>query len=356
MNMAGNDSTSEFDDFVASGSVEVGSEVAAAKDGQQEEKPAKRRGPPKVKETPAAAVAAEDDDQGGNEDDDQRSEIEGTAGEDDDQGGDDQDDDQGGEDDENEDDKPRERRKPSDRIRELTRRNRELQRQIEARGNEELLARLENLEKGLQGGNRDANQPAEKPAPDPTDAEKYPLGHLDDRYIEDKLEWLAEKKAAERADAVLQRQQEYDNSQAAQRQQEELLVKVDDLAAKGSDLFDDFQESVVEAGMRGDWDLSQPTFEAAHEAENGAQILYELSQDRKEASRVAKLTPYQQLKFVQERDAELSKGKQPRRIPQAGDPPRNEARGASSRAKINPATDNLDDFEKAWEADAKGKR
>ena len=335
MNMsAGNGSTPEFDDFVASGEVETGSGVTPEPETDDDPKPAKRRGPPKVKETPAAADDQDDDD-------------------------DDQDDDQGGEgdDDQGGDDQPKERRKPSDRIRELTRRNRELQRQLESRGNEELLARLENIERGLQGGNGGDNRQAqETPAPDPTDTDKYPLGHLDDRYIEDKLEWLAEKKATERADAVLQRQQEYEQGQQAQRQQEELLVKVDDLATKGIELFDDFQESVVEAGMRGDWDLSQATFEAAHEAEHGAQILYDLSQNKAEAKRVANLSPYQQLKFVQERDAEIAKAKAGRRVPQAGDPPRHTARGANSRTQINPATDNLDDFEKAWEADAKGKR
>lgn len=344
MNNAGSESTAEFDDFMASGEVEIGSEVAAAK----EDKPAKRRGPPKTKEVPAAAAAGDqgDDDQ---DDDDQR-------GEHDDQDGDDQrgeHDDQGDDDQDGDDDQQRQRRKPSDRIRELTRRNRELQRQLEGRGNSELLARLENLERGLSGENRGGNQPLETPEPDPTDTDKYPLGHLDDRYIEDKLEWLADKKATERADAVLQRQQEYENSQAVERQQQEILVKVDDLAARGADLFDDFQESVVEAGMRGDWALSQATFEAAHEAEHGAQILYDLAQDKAEAKRVANLSPYQQLKFVQERDAEIAKGKQPRRVPQAGDPPRNPARGANSRTSISPATDNLDDFEKAWQQDAK---
>ena len=345
MNNAGSESTAEFDDFMASGEVEVGSEVAAAK----EDKPAKRRGPPKTKEVPAAAAADDqgDDDQDG---DDQRGEHDDLDG--DDQRG--EHDDQGDDDQDGDDDQPKERRKPSDRIRELTRRNRELQRQLESRGNEELLARLENIERGLQGGNGGDNRSSqETPAPDPTDTDKYPLGHLDDRYIEDKLEWLADKKATERADAVLQRQQEYENSQAVERQQQEILVKVDDLAARGADLFDDFQESVVEAGMRGDWALSQATFEAAHEAEHGAQILYDLAQDKAEAKRVANLSPYQQLKFVQERDAEIAKGKQPRRVPQAGDPPRNPARGANSRTSISPATDNLDDFEKAWQQDAK---
>jgi hypothetical protein len=132
-----------------------------------------------------------------------------------------------------------------------------------------------------------------------------------------------------------------------------LLDKVDDLSAKGSELFEDFQESVVDAGMRGDWDLSQATFEAAHEAENGAQILYDLSQDPREARRVARLSNFQQMKFVQERDAEIGTGKKGRTKPRAGEPPKNTARGANSKTSISPATDNLEDFGKAWEQDAK---
>jgi hypothetical protein len=145
---------------------------------------------------------------------------------------------------------------------------------------------------------------------------------------------------------VLQRQQQT-------QQLQPLLEKVDDLTVRGTEIYDDFKESVVDAGMRGDWDLERHTFEAAAEAENGVQILYELAQDPKEASRVAKLSPYQQIKYVADKDAEISKSKTPRRIPKAGDPPKNTARGANSRTSINPATDNLDDFEKAWEADAR---
>lgn len=226
-------------------------------------------------------------------------------------------------------------------------------REAEARLAPDLSARLENLEKLLQGGKSGVNPDTGNAAPDPTDTDKYPLGHLDDRYIEDKLEWLADQKASQKAESVLQRQQERDSQQAAEQQQQELLTKVDNLATKGADLFDDYQESVVEAGMRGDWDLSQPTFEAAHDAENGAQILYDLAQNKAEAARVAKLSPYQQLKYVMDRDTEISKAKGGRKIPKAGDPPTHTARGANSRTQISGATDNLDDFEKAWEADAK---
>lgn len=337
--MSGNNqgSTPEFDEFVASGDVEVGESNLTSQE-EEQKKDAPRRGSPKPAAKAAAPAGDEDDQQGGPDDGDE--------------GGEDQNvNDQG---DEDSDDKPK--KSPRDyQIERLKREKAQLARELrEARQNgADLFRRVENIERGLQGGNGGGNSDAGTPAPDPTDTDKYPLGHLDDRYIEDKLEWLAEKKATERADAVLHRQQEIERNSAIQREQQELLGKVDDLATRGSDLYDDFQESVVEAGMRGDWDLSQATFEAAHEAEHGAQILYELSQDKKEATRVARLSPYQQMKFVQERDAEIAKSKTPRRIPQAGEPPKNTARGANSRTQINPATDNLDDFEKAWEADAK---
>jgi len=325
-------STSEFEAFVASEEVEIG-----ASESTEENKPEPRRNPPKpaVEKEPAAS---EDEDETGTSEDEHGNETDTS------------------EDEENEDD---DKKKPSakeSQINRLKREKAELARKLreaEASKAAELAGRLENLENLLQGGKTGVKSDAGKPEPDPTDTDKYPLGHLDDRYIEDKLEWLSEKKATERADAVLQRQQESERIQAAEQQHRELLVKVDDLSTRGSDLYDDFQESVVEAGMRGDWDLSQATFEAAHEAENGAQILYELAQDPKEAARVAKLSPFQQMKFVDQRDAEISKTKSGRKIPKAGEPPVNTARGANSRTYINPATENLDDFEKAWENDAK---
>jgi hypothetical protein len=333
-----NQSTPEFDEFVAAGEVEVGDtsgKGGVEKDEGDDDEPKKaKRGPPKP--APAAKEPAKTDD-------------------DDDEGGEEGDDDEGGEegDDEDAEKKPLKKSAKDHQIERLKREKAELNRKLrEGGGNAELVRRLENVEKGLSGGNGSDTKTVGT-EPDPSDTAKYPLGHLDDRYIEDKLEWLADKKATERADAVLQRQQESERNDAASRQRADLLDKVDDLSARGADISDDFQEAVVEAGMRGDWDLSQATFEAAHEAENGAQILYDLSQNPKEARRVAKLSSYQQMKFVQERDAEIGTGKKPRTKPKAGDPPKNTARGANSRTEINPATDNLQDFEKAWAKDAK---
>ncbi len=315
-------STPEFDEFVAAGPVE---DASTKKDGIEEtiegKKPERKSGPPKMKETPAAAATTGDE-------------------------GDDGDDGEDG------DDQPKKTAKDHQ-VERLKREKRDLQRQLrEGSGNSDLSRRLENIEKGLSGGQRGDNQAPGK-APDPSDADKYPLGHLDDRYIEDKLEWLADQKAAKSADAVLQRQQENERNAQVNAHQQTLLGLVDDLSAKGSEIFEDFQETVVDAGMRGDYDLQQPTFEACTEADNGARILYDLSQDTKEASRVAKLTPYGQLKYVQEKDAEIATGKKGRTKPGAGAPPLNQSRGANSKTQINPATDNLDDFSKAWERDAK---
>lgn len=317
-----------FDEFAAAGEVQVGDSNVDA--GAEEKKPAGRR-PPKEIETTKDGVVA--DDQTGDDDD---------AGNDDDQGGDEE----GG--------KPR-KSAAEHQIERLKREKADLNRRLRAleggAGSDAISRRLEAIESRLTGGNGNDTKTAGKPAPDPSDTDKYPLGHLDDRYIEDKLEWLADEKARAQADSVLQRQQENERNAAITQAQTALLEKVDDLASKGAEQFPDFQEEVVEAGMRGEWRLSQATFEAAAEAEHGAEILYNLSQDRKEAARVAGLSNYQQMKYVDEKNAEIAAGKRGRTKPQAGEPPRNQARGANSRTQINPATDNLDDFEKAWKQD-----
>lgn len=311
-----NQSTPEFEEFAASGEVEVGDSNAGVEE-EKEEKPAAKRGPPK----PAEEIESHTD----SDEEDDSSE---------------------------EDEKPQKSARDHQ-IERLKREKRDLQRQLREGAGSDLARRLENIESRLTGGNVGDTKTVGKAAPDPSDTEKYPLGHLDDRYIEDKLEWLADRKAEAQADAVLQRQQENERNAAINAAQTELLNKVDDISIKGSDLFEDFKEEVVEAGMRGDYDLGQATFEAACEVDNGAQILYELSQDPREAQRIARLSPYGQLKFVQERDAEIGVTKKGRTKPKAGEPPKNLPRGANSKTAISPATDNLNDFEKAWEQEAK---
>lgn len=332
MNIESNQSTPEFDEFVASGEVEVGVANAGAEEEGEPKKGGGSGKPPREKQ-PAK-------------------EIETNAGEgDEDEGGEGE-----GDEDEGGDEKPKKTAKDHQ-IERLKREKRDLMRQLREGGvNVELSRRLENIETRLTGGNGGDTKTAGTPAPDPTDTTKYPLGHLDDRYIEDKLEWLADQKAAEQADSVLQRQQERERNEAIRQHQTALLNKVDELSTKGSELYDDFQEEVVEAGMRGDWKLTETTFLAAAKREHGAQILYELAMNPAEASRVAKLDLDDQVEYVIQRNVEIASGKKGRTKPKAGEPPKNLPRGANSKTQINPATENLDDFEKQWEREAKKSR
>jgi len=339
MTMAGNNGeNADFAEFEALGDVEVGDSNTApkAKEAQKgAEKPAKE--------------APESNKDGSDIEDDVRfrpaREDAETPGEAEETGENDED-----------TETAKKRQPPSERIRELNKRLRQSERLRVA--DAERLDRLEAALKnnGGQGNNGSGNTGDIGVAPDPQDQTKYPLGHLDDRYIEDKLEWLAETKAAKKADAVLQRQQEHERNGQIENQQRELLTKVDDLASRGSEIYDDYQEMVVDAGMRGDWELTHTTFEAAAEAEHGERILYALANDPKEAKRVSELSPFQQLRYVDQQNAEISAKIKPRTKPGATPPAQTRTRGGNSSTRISPSTDNLDDFEKAWEAEGKGKR
>jgi len=321
------DFEANFADMAGSGDVEVGdTNLASAAGTEEQPEPAK-------KPLTGAAKAAHEAKQ-----------AREAAANADEQDGQDDGSDQSDEGDDNGDQNEPKRKTPSDRIKELTRRNREYERRFEA-----MEAQLNSLKNpsGQQPEKQDKYAAIGK-APDPNDQAKYPLGHLDEKYVEDAIDYRVKKAAIDQADAALQRQQEQRQQQSQEQQTQRLQQQVVDLSTKGEELFDDFREDVVETGMRGEWDLSQPTFEACAEAENGAEILRELSQDKKEATRVAKLSPYQQALFVSKRDAELSAGRKARTKPGAGAPPKTNTRGANSSHRINPATENLDDFEKAW--------
>jgi hypothetical protein len=312
MQIESNQSTSEFDEFVASGEVEVGDANAGVDEGDEKEKSRlPKRGPPKPAAKPAAAA---DDDEG----DDQGDE------------GDDEGDDEG-------EDKPKPKKTAAEhQIERLKREKRDLQRSFAKAARVPICHAAGKYRKGLSGGNSGDNQNAGTPAPDPSDTAKYPLGHLDDRYIEDKLEWLADQKATKLADSALQRQQENERNAAINAHQQGLLNLSTIFRPKAPT---NSRISKKRSSKRACGEITtsaKPTFEACAEADNGPQILYDLSQDTKEASRVAKLTPYGQLKFVQERDAEISAGKKGRTKPKAGDPPKNLPRGANSKTTNQP--------------------
>lgn len=217
-------------------------------------------------------------------------------------------------------------------------------------------ARLERIEKGLPADKTDDTNADQAVAPDPTDLEKYPLGVLDDRYFEDRLKFEVAQRVEEQLASVLQREQQLDQQAESERIAQTLQAQAEALASKGAEIFDDYDEVVVKAAMAGEFDLAQPTFEACAEAEHGAEILHILASDKTEAARVAKLSPFQQTKYVLGKNEEIAGTKppapKPNKIPRAETPPADTVRGAGARQAITPDTT---DFA-AFEAMANGKK
>ena len=243
--------------------------------------------------------------------------------------------------------KPKAKRDTAQYIRDLKRDLREERRARAAM--EQRISAVENNSSTTK--NSDANSDPTSEKPDADDATKYPLGVLDDGYITDMIEWTADQKVK----AALNGERQTEKAKAERAETERhfttLREKMDTLTEKGADQFEDFEEIVVEAGLRGDWKLTETTFTAAADADHGPQILHELANDKAEALRVSQLSPFQQLKFVAERDAAIAAAKPKARTkPGAGAPPSNIPAGRNSSAPIRADTDNLNDFRKIFYA------
>lgn len=248
--------------------------------------------------------------------------------------------------------KSRPKRKTAEYIRETKKQLRETKALLtqEQQARIELEQRLVALENGgLPKNQNSSNSDPTSGKPDPSDTAKYPLGVLDDGYVVDMIEWAADQKVKAALSKIDQTNKASEAKQLQLAQAAEIQKKVDALAERGSAKFDDYDEVVVEAAKNGEYDLTETTFTAAAEAEHGDEILYALANDPVEAARVAKLSTVQQVKYVLEKDAEIS-GKKPkaRKVPQAGAPPETTPRGRGASSPIRPDTDNLDDFRKIF--------
>lgn len=227
-----------------------------------------------------------------------------------------------------------ERKPPSKRIHELTAKYREEQRKAQ-----ELEARIAQLE-----ASRVAAPQTSAEAPNP---EAYEYGAIDERYLNDLVQFRTQEALKSYIETAKQEQQQQTQQQAELKQIEEIRSKAESLLEKGSNIHEDYDAVVLEAGMRGEWALEQPTFEAASEAEYGAEILYALANNPSEANKVASLTPIQQARYVFQKDSELAARKNVRTT-KAPTPPGNPVKGASGRFEVSPDTDDLDAFEKVF--------
>ncbi len=179
-------------------------------------------------------------------------------------------------------------------------------------------------------------------APDPTDLTKYRLGDLDPAYTRDLIRHeFRQEQFAER-----QRQAQQEVRAQQERHTSEILGKVSELAEKGAAVHADYVETVVQPFLEGRVPLEEATFIAATEAEHGFEVLRDLAADRNEAARVASMTPFQQLRYVDAKSNEIAARNKPR-LPQASPPPGSQARGTGGRFGVRGDEDDLDAIEKA---------
>lgn len=306
----------------------------------------------------------EESDQGVLDDDD------GSEADQVDDAGDGADDDDADDDDEargdEEDDQPKPKKSSAQkRIAELTKARRDAERR-----NAELESRLEALEKGeksKQGDDSDG-QPAGDNTSEPAfevkdpvsgkalsepDPKKYKYGEVDSQYLRDVVNYqTAYAHSKVQYDAEQTRQ-----AQAAEQRVQELRESWEKVQDDGLSRYDDFEEVVLAAGDRGDFDLTQSTFEMAAQSEFGADILYHLATNKRTAAKVARMNEREQARYLGRLEAALEtsqkggdKGKTKRKAPGAAPPPSRRAPRGKGGKFVNPAkSGNFADFEAAVE-------
>ncbi len=236
-------------------------------------------------------------------------------------------------------DEPKRRRSGAERYR----RQRERAEAAEARA-AALEARIAALEAGKKSGdtpdltkgpisvkNDDIREP---------DPSNYDYGDLDPRYIADLADFKAEQKIA----ALRQEMQATEQQKAAMREAEQIKTRAEQTAQVGSERYADFNEVVIEGAEDGEWPLTQPMLEAALDSDKGADILYYLASNPKEAEQVAGMDQRQLDRWVGRMEVQFDRPA-PRKASKAP-PPVNSARGSGGKFSANPATSDFAAFEK----------
>lgn len=295
-----------------------------------------------------------DDDDNPDDDDD-----DGDDGADDDDGDDGEQDLEADDDDGEGEDKPKPKRRKKGaraRIAEIT---------AARRAAEDEAAALKAENEALKAGKEPAKkeEPAEKPIePDVSDlkqpnAADFDFGELDAGYMEEMAEYKAEvafRRREAKADAARTKAE----SAKAEKEAAATLEKnfLDNVVEPGKELFDDFDDVVIEGGKAGEYQLTHTLVSLISESDQGAKIMYHFASNPDEASKVAKLSVERQAAYFGRMEARFapSQGderKSRRAKPsQAPKPPRAKSRGAGAGKKDNAATTDFAAFERMVQA------
>jgi hypothetical protein len=162
------------------------------------------------------------------------------------------------------------------RIDELTKNWRE-----EQRRREELEARLARLEAGAPAKADDAPK-----QPDPADP-KYEFGEADPNYLADLVDYKVEKRLHDEKQERTKADTDAADEAKRKAMAAELNTAWQEKAAKASEKYPDFNETVIESAANNEWELLPLSAAAVAGSDVGADIAYHLATHPEEAKKLA---------------------------------------------------------------------
>ena len=238
-----------------------------------------------------------------------------------------------------------------ERIRELTRRGKDAERERDAK-DAELAAMRERLA-ALEAGRpaQEAEHVAEDAPPSPNDknedgTEKYAFGELDTQYVKD----LARHEARQIVREEQRARDEQRQQQAAAAKAEEAEQAFVDQLETAAKEFPDFVEKVLDGARAGAWPLNREVDALIRDSAVGAKIAYHLATNIREAVALDNITdPVERARVFGRLEATLQVAPKPtpaRKTPSA-DPPAPQTRGTNGQFTGTPTS--FADFEAKYQ-------
>jgi len=235
-----------------------------------------------------------------------------------------------------------------ERIRELTRRGKDAERERDAKDAElaEMRERLAALETGRAPAAEasDDDAPPDPNAKNADGSEKYAFGELDTQYVKD----LARHEARQIVREEQRTRDEQRQQQAAAAQAEEAEQAWADQLETVAAEHPDFVEKVLDGATAGSWPCSREVGALIRDSEVGAKIAYHLATNLREAVALDNITdPLERARAFGRLEATLQAAPKPTpgktvKLPSA-DPPAPQARGSNGQYSGTPT--NFKDFE-----------
>lgn len=240
-------------------------------------------------------------------------------------------------------DPPKQKLSAQERIAQLTRKSGDKDRELAAERAEkaELKARIEALERGERPAAEADGDKA--PSPDdknPDGTEKYAFGELDTQFVKDMAKHEARQIVREERARDEQTRQEQAAREAAEAQQASWADQLETAATTHPD----FVEKVFRGGEANAYALNKETFEMAQDSTVGAQVLYHLASNPKEALALYNIDdPVERARSFGRLEARFESGAQPPKAanpttnPPKADPPAEHARGSNGQFTGTPS-------------------